>query len=94
MRIRHRTTIATTLALVAASFIGAAPGVAREYPWCGQLYGGTGGDAGRTCGFDSWTQCRATTGLQDGFCLPNPAYRPVVEAPVSDRTRHRRHSSR
>jgi CheY-like chemotaxis protein len=40
-----------------------------------------GGDGGRTCGYVSWEQCRATTGLTDGFCLPNPGRRSAAVEP-------------
>jgi Protein of unknown function (DUF3551) len=57
-------------------------------PWCAQIYD-RGGDGGRTCGYVSWEQCRATTGLTDGFCLPNPAYRTAsVEPRRQVRRRH------
>jgi Protein of unknown function (DUF3551) len=55
-------------------------------PWCAQIYD-RGGDGGRTCGYVSWEQCRATTGLTDGFCLPNPGY---PRASVEPRRRARR----
>jgi hypothetical protein len=84
-----RTRLAFLVVVAVASCVPR-PGAAREYPWCAQLYGGTGGDAGRVCGYVSWAQCRATTGLQDGFCLPNPGYRTAVEKPRSDRRKHRR----
>jgi hypothetical protein len=63
-------------ALAAAPVADARPSSAGEKPWCAQIYD-RGGDGGRTCGYVSWEQCRATTGLQDGFCLPNPAYRRI-----------------
>ena len=88
-----RTTLAFLAALGAASVASADPGGAREYPWCAQLYEGTGGDAGRVCGYVSWAQCRATTGLQDGFCLPNPGSRTLIEGPPSHRRKHRRDPS-
>jgi uncharacterized protein DUF3551 len=50
------------------------PSSAGEKPWCASIYDGSG-DGGRTCAYVSWEQCRATTGLTDGFCLPNPGYR-------------------
>jgi hypothetical protein len=53
---------------------GVEPASAGPKPWCAQIYD-RGGDGGRTCGYVSWEQCRATTGLTDGFCLPNPGYR-------------------
>lgn len=53
---------------------------ASEKPWCAQIYD-RDGDGGRTCGYVSWEQCRATTGLTDGFCLPNPAYRTASVEP-------------
>jgi hypothetical protein len=84
-----RTTLAILVALATASVVSPAPAGAREYPWCAQLYGGAGGDAGRVCGYVSWAQCRATTGLQDGFCLPNPGYHAVNEQPPSRRRKHR-----
>lgn len=83
-----RTTLAFLAALAAASFLSPSSGSAREYPWCAQLYEGAGGDAGRICGYVTWAQCRATTGLQDGFCLPNPGYRTVIEEPPSHRRKH------
>jgi len=48
---------------------GAEPASVGGKPWCAQIYD-RGGDGGRTCGYVSWAQCRATTGLQEGFCLP------------------------
>jgi len=76
------------VALVAltASSLGAQASSAGAKPWCAQIYD-RGGDGGRTCGYVSWEQCRATTGLTDGFCLPNPGYR---RASVEPRRRARR----
>jgi hypothetical protein len=85
-----RTTFAFLVALAAASLVDPSSVDAREYPWCAQLYGGAGGDAGRICAYVTWAQCRATTGLQDGFCLPNPGYRTLTEEPPSHRRKHRR----
>jgi hypothetical protein len=68
--------------LAAASLVDVRPSEAGTKPWCAQIYD-RGGDGGRTCGYVSWEQCRATTGLTDGFCLPNPAYRTAaVELPA------------
>jgi hypothetical protein len=68
--------------LAAASLVDVRPSEAGAKPWCAQIYD-RGGDGGRTCGYVSWEQCRATTGLTDGFCLPNPAYRTAaVELPA------------
>ena len=68
-----RMTLFILAALAAAPIVGVRPAGTAEKPWCAQLYD-SGGDGGRICGYVSWEQCRATTGLQDGFCLPNPAY--------------------
>jgi hypothetical protein len=68
-----RMVLVALAALGAASLAEVRPGSAEAKPWCAQLYD-QGGDGGRICGYVSWEQCRATTGLQDGFCLPNPAY--------------------
>jgi hypothetical protein len=85
-----RTALAFLAAVAAAFFVSPGSGRAREYPWCAQLYEGAGGDAGRTCGYITWAQCRATTGLQDGFCLPNPGYRAVIVEPPPRHRKHRR----
>ena len=71
------------IALVTAtvgSLVEVRPASAGPKPWCAQIYD-RGGDGGRTCGYVSWEQCRATTGLTDGFCLPNPGYRTVSVEP-------------
>lgn len=78
-------TIFVALAL-AASLTGAD---AAEKPWCAQLFGGSGGDPGRICAYVSWEQCRATTGVQDGFCLPNPGY---LAGRIAAPARHKKHS--
>jgi hypothetical protein len=71
-----------------ASLVEVQPANTGAKPWCAQIYD-RGGDGGRTCGYVSWEQCRATTGLTDGFCLPNPAYRRVsVEARRHARRTH------
>ena len=78
--------------LTVVPFVGVEPASAGAKPWCAQIYD-RGGDSGRICGYVCWEQCRATTGLQDGFCLPNPAYRTASVDP----RRHaepRRHKSR
>jgi Protein of unknown function (DUF3551) len=67
-------------ATAAASTADVRSSSAAPKPWCAQIYD-RGGDGGRTCGFVSWEQCRATTGLQEGFCLPNPAYRAASVEP-------------
>lgn len=67
------------VALTAAS-VDARASSAGAKPWCAQIYD-RGGDGGRTCGYVSWEQCRATTGLTEGFCLPNPAYPTASVAP-------------
>jgi len=67
------------VALTAASAVAPASSGGAK-PWCAQIYD-RGGDGGRTCGYVSWEQCRATTGLTDGFCLPNPAHRTVLVEP-------------
>jgi hypothetical protein len=67
-------------ATAAASTADVRSSSAAPKPWCAQIYD-RGGDGGRTCGFVSWEQCRATTGLQEGFCLPNPAYRTASVEP-------------
>jgi Protein of unknown function (DUF3551) len=85
-----RTTPALLAALAAATFLNSGSGGAGEYPWCAQLFEGGGGDAGRICGYVTWGQCRATTGLQDGFCLPNPAYGMVIDEPGSPHRSPRR----
>ena len=59
------------LAAVTAASAEVHASSAREKPWCAEIYDGSGG-GGRTCAYVSWEQCRATTGLADGFCLPNP----------------------
>jgi hypothetical protein len=69
MRLLLVALVALTTSLVVAQASGAG-----AKPWCAQIYD-RGGDGGRTCGYVSWEQCRATTGLTDGFCLPNPGYR-------------------
>jgi hypothetical protein len=69
-----RMVLVALAALAAASAVDVRPSSAAPKPWCAQIYD-RGGDGGRTCGYVSWEQCRATTGLQEGFCLPNPAYR-------------------
>ncbi len=69
-----RMVLVALAALAAASGVDVRPSSAAPKPWCAQIYD-RGGDGGRTCGYVSWEQCRATTGLQEGFCLPNPAYR-------------------
>jgi hypothetical protein len=82
-----RMVLVALVTFATASVVDVRPVSAQEKPWCAQLYD-RGGDGGRICGYISWEQCGATTGLQDGFCLPNPAYRAVlVEAPA----RHRKH---
>jgi hypothetical protein len=68
-----RMVLVALAALAAASAVDVRPSSAAPKPWCAQIYD-RGGDGGRTCGYVSWEQCRATTGLQEGFCLPNPAY--------------------
>jgi Protein of unknown function (DUF3551) len=68
-----RMLLAALVAMTAAS-VAAQGSSAGAKPWCAQIYD-RGGDGGRTCGYVSWEQCRATTGLTEGFCLPNPAYR-------------------
>jgi hypothetical protein len=92
-----RTILAGLAALVAAFLTCAAPASARQYPWCGQFYEGRGGDAYRSCSYVSWEQCRASTGLNDGFCLPNPGYRPVADdyyyAPRRKHHHRRHHAS-
>ena len=67
-------------AMAAASTADVCSSSAAPKPWCAQIYD-RGGDGGRTCGFVSWEQCRATTGLEEGFCLPNPAYRTASVEP-------------
>ena len=62
------------LVAVTAASVDVDASSAEAKPWCAQIYD-RGGDGGRTCGYVSWEQCRATTGLTDGFCLPNPGYR-------------------
>jgi len=62
------------LAAVTAASVDVHASSVGEKPWCASIYDGSG-DGGRTCAYVSWEQCRATTGLTDGFCLPNPAYR-------------------
>jgi hypothetical protein len=74
------------VAIVTVTLVEAQPASAGAKPWCAQIYD-RGGDGGRTCGYVSWEQCRATTGLTDGFCLPNPAYRTTSAEP-------RRHARR
>jgi hypothetical protein len=69
-----RIVLIAVAAMAAASAADVRSSSAAPKPWCAQIYD-RGGDGGRTCGFVSWEQCRATTGLQEGFCLPNPAYR-------------------
>jgi len=68
---------------------------AGEKPWCASIYDGSG-DGGRTCGYVSWEQCRATTGLTDGFCLPNPGYRSAAVQPrrIKEPRRHKPRRSR
>ena len=68
---------------------------AGEKPWCAQIYD-RDGDGGRTCGYVSWEQCRATTGLTDGFCLPNPGYRSaaVEQRRIKELRRHKPRRSR
>jgi|HubBroStandDraft_6_1064221.scaffolds.fasta_scaffold290115_2 hypothetical protein len=84
-----RTVCMALATLTAASLVEARPAAAGEKPWCAQLFGGSGGDPGRTCGYVSWEQCRATTGVQGGFCLPNPAYR-TASVEVQARRRKQR----
>jgi Protein of unknown function (DUF3551) len=74
------------VAIVTATLVEAQPASAGAKPWCAQIYD-RGGDGGRTCGYVSWEQCRATTGLTEGFCLPNPGYRTASAEP-------RRHARR
>ena len=74
-----RMLLVALVAVTAASVeVHASNGGAK--PWCAQIYD-RGGDGGRTCGYVSWEQCRATTGLTDGFCLPNPGYRSAAVEP-------------
>jgi len=81
-----RMVLVALAALAAASAVDVRRSSAAPKPWCAQIYD-RGGDGGRTCGYVSWEQCRATTGLQEGFCLPNPAYRTASIEP-------RRHGGR
>jgi len=71
-----RMLIVALATMTVVPLFGVEPASAGAKPWRAQIYD-RGGDGGRTCGYVSWKQCRATTGLQEGFCLPNPAYRGV-----------------
>lgn len=89
-----RMTLFILPALAAALIVGVRPAGTAEKPWCAQLHD-RGGDGGRICGYVSWEQCRATTGLQDGFCLPNPAYWKGLRDALTHPKKHRRdHSSK
>jgi uncharacterized protein DUF3551 len=80
------------LAAVTTTSIDAHALSAGAKPWCAQIYD-RGGDGGRTCGYVSWEQCRATTGLTDGFCLPNPGRRSAAVEPRRQ-NESRRHKHR
>jgi Protein of unknown function (DUF3551) len=82
-----RMLLVALVAVTASSIVAQAAGAGAK-PWCAQIYD-RGGDGGRTCGYVSWEQCRATTGLTDGFCLPNPAHRTASVEPR--RRAHRTH---
>jgi hypothetical protein len=83
-----RMLLVALVTMTVGSLVEVQPASAGAKPWCAQIYD-RGGDGGRTCGYVSWEQCRATTGLTDGFCLPNPGY---PRASVEPRRRvHRTH---
>jgi Protein of unknown function (DUF3551) len=82
-----RMLLVALVALTAASAEAQASSAGAK-PWCAQIYD-RGGDGGRTCGYVSWEQCRATTGLTDGFCLPNPGY-PTASAKPRHHSRRTR----
>ena len=75
-----RMLLVALVTVTAVPFLDVDPASAGAKPWCAQIYD-RGGDGGRTCGYVSWEQCRATTGLQEGFCLPNPAHRTASVEP-------------
>jgi Protein of unknown function (DUF3551) len=74
-----RMLLVALVTLTASSVVAQTSGASAK-PWCAQIYD-RGGDGGRTCGYVNWEQCRATTGLTDGFCLPNPGYRSAAVEP-------------
>lgn len=56
---------------------------ARNFPWCAQYGGRTGG--ARNCGFSTFEQCQATLSGMGGFCVRNTQYRGAAYR------RHHRH---
>ncbi len=66
---------------------------AFSYPWCSIESRGGGPGGRKTCAYDSWEQCMATTAGAGGSCVQNSLYGPRAPALYYRRPTARKHKS-
>ena len=85
------------LLLIAAATVLAKPQATLaqgrySYPWCSIENSGGGPGGHKTCAYDSWEQCMATT-PGGALCVQNSLYGPRAPGLYYRRPRARRHRS-
>jgi hypothetical protein len=81
------------LFIVAAALLAKPQGAqaAHTLPWCSVENGGTGPGGRKTCAYESWDQCSASS--IGAFCVQNSLYGPRAPGLYYRRTSARKHRS-